>query len=100
MFKKLFSFLSGDPDPRGHYLYVRCEKCGEHLKTRIDKANDLSVRYGERPGQDQYFCRKLLVGEGPCFQKIEVELTYDGNKNLVERKIQGGEFITRDAYQG
>jgi hypothetical protein len=28
-----------------------------------------------------------------CFQRIEVELTFDENRKLVDRQIQGGVFV-------
>ncbi len=99
MFKKLSSLFSGKRDPRGHTIYVVCDRCGETLKTRIDKANDLSIQYGGRQGHDTYFCRKVLIGDGPCFQRIEVELTFDQNKNLIDKEITGGRFISQEEYQ-
>jgi hypothetical protein len=54
-------------------------------------SNDLSVDYdGER---EVYFVRKGLVGSGRCFQQIEVEMKFDGNKNLIEKQISGGQFV-------
>lgn len=99
MFKKLSSLFSSKRDPHGHDVYVVCDRCGEKLKTRINKANDLSIQYGDRQGKDTYFCRKVLIGDGPCFQRIEVELTFDQNKNLIERKITGGSFISQEEYR-
>ncbi len=99
MLKSLFSIFRSDAEPRGYPVYVVCDRCGEYLTTRIDKANDLSIEYGDKPRQDTYFCRKLLVGEGPCYEKIEVELIFDHNKKLVEKSIQGGSFITEEEYQ-
>jgi len=98
MLKNLFSIFRKDSEPRGYPIYVVCDRCGEYLTTRIDKANDLSIEYGDNPRQDTYFCRKLLVGERPCYEKIEVELTFDDNKKLVEKTIQGGSFITEETY--
>lgn len=99
MLKDLFSIFRANSEPRGYPVYVVCDRCGEYLTTRIDKANDLSIEYGDNPRQDTYFCRKLLVGEGPCYEKIEVELTFDHNKKLVQKTIQGGSFISEDTYR-
>ncbi|MFO8036921.1 MAG: hypothetical protein R6U57_09885 [Anaerolineales bacterium] len=99
MFKKLSSLFSSKRDPHGHNVYVVCDRCGEKLKTRINKAHDLSVEYGARQGKDTYFCRKVLIGDGPCFQRIEVKLTFDEHKNLIDKEITGGRFISREEYQ-
>ena len=40
-----------------------------------------------------YFVRKVLIGEGKCFQQIEVELKFDANKQLLEKQIHGGKFV-------
>jgi len=40
-----------------------------------------------------YFIRKVLIGDKYCFERIEVELTFDGSRKLVDRQISGGEFI-------
>jgi hypothetical protein len=48
--------------------------------------------YGSSESDVTYFCRKVLMGEKRCFQQIEVELTFDRNRKLTERKIKGGKF--------
>ena len=35
----------------------------------------------------------MLVGGTGCFQRIEVELTFDKYRKLLDRQISGGEFI-------
>jgi WD40 repeat protein len=78
----------------GRELYpitVRCRRCGETLAVAINLTNDLSQDY-ER---DVFFVRKLISGSGAnrCFQQIEIQLTFDANKRLLEREITGGIFI-------
>jgi len=82
-----------------HCEYVRCDRCGETLTARINLRNDLSLRYGEGREPDTYFCRKGIVGSGLCFQKIEIELTYDKDRNLLDKKINGGTFINKEDYE-
>ena len=72
---------------------VKCNRCGEILHTRIDLRNDLSIEYGDSPTSTTYFCRKMLMGEKRCYQKIEIELTYTNKRKLVSRQISGGEFV-------
>jgi hypothetical protein len=33
------------------------------------------------------------MGSGRCFQQIEVELTFDANRRLLDKQVQGGTFI-------
>jgi phage FluMu protein Com len=77
-----------------YWIKVKCSKCGEIIRTRVDLRNDLSLRFDDK-GKKTYFCRKVLLGAGKqyCFQSVEVTLTFDANRNLIERTISGGEFL-------
>lgn len=93
--KKLVSG-SGVPQPKsepGYWVYVRCKRCGEAIRTRIDLRNDLS--WGDAGGLTVH---KTLVGSRRCFERIEVILTFDDNRQLTERQIERGEFITAEEY--
>ena len=99
-FKKVASFLSATPTEMETLgLYVRCDKCGEALGTRIHLRNDLSPVYGEGGQGGAYFIRKTLMGSKRCFQPIEVELTFDANRKVIAREITGGQFITEEEYE-
>lgn len=94
-FQKL-SRLFFPPSASKDYSYwvtVKCKRCGEQIRARVDLRNDLSTEYGADGGILSYYCRKVLVGEKLCFQQIEVELTFDSNRQLVSREIKGGEFV-------
>jgi hypothetical protein len=99
LFKKLSGLFSapgqrtGGQDKAGYWIAVRCNRCGETLRTRVNLHNDLSIDYGEGGGETTYFCRKVLIGDKLCFQRVEVELTFDAQRNLVDRRITGGEFL-------
>jgi hypothetical protein len=80
-------------DEAGYWIAVRCKRCGETLRTRVNLHNDLSIEYGEGEGDTTYFCRKVLIGDKLCFQRVEVELTFDSQRKLVDRQITGGEFV-------
>jgi hypothetical protein len=91
-FKSLFSGGEGQ-DKTGHYVYVRCDRCGEAIRTRIDMRNDLS-----RLEEGGFVVNKTLVGSQRCFERVEVKLTFDGNRKLIEREIKRGEFITPEEF--
>lgn len=78
-----------------HWVSVKCNRCGEHIRARVDLRNDLSINYSE-DGSPTYFTRKVLMGEGHCFQQIEVELTFDKDRQLTSRQISGGTFVDEE----
>jgi hypothetical protein len=89
--KSLFS--SPGAGDSGYYIYVRCRRCGEVIKTRLDLHNDLSLADG-----GGYVVNKTLMGSQLCFERIEVRLTFDERRQLVDREISRGEFITAEEY--
>lgn len=93
--KKLAGLFSPRKKPEARYYQftVRCHRCGELTTGRADLHNELSVDYGEDGKQENYYVRKVLMGEGYCFQRIEVELFFDKNRRLVHKEIQGGLFV-------
>jgi hypothetical protein len=40
----------------------------------------------------------VIIGSNRCYKPIEVKLTYDGKRQLIDREIDGGSFITQDEY--
>jgi hypothetical protein len=80
------------------WIYVRCGRCGEKIKSRVNLAHDLSVNFGDKEADTTYFTRKVLIGEERCYQLIEVELTYNHRHQLIDRQIKGGEFITEAEF--
>ncbi len=95
IFKKLTGLLAPQPksDAWSYWIDVRCNRCGEEIRARVDLRNDLSIDYGESDANTSYFCRKVLVGSQRCYQQIEVELTFDKDHKLVDKKIRGGKWI-------
>jgi hypothetical protein len=99
--KKLSGFLSssGGSDKAAYWVYARCAWCGEKLRTRVNLYNDLSLNYGEKDSQDNYVCRKTLVGNQHCFRRIEIKLTFNANRKLIDQEIIGGEFISAEEFE-
>lgn len=91
--KSMFIADSGQ-EQEGYWIYVRCHRCGEAIKTRLDLQNNLSPR--EEGG---YIARKTLVGSQLCFERIEVTLIFDENRQLVEREAVRGDFITAEEFE-
>jgi hypothetical protein len=88
----------GVADPMIYWVYVRCDKCGEPLKARVDLRNELSAEFGERREDTVYTTRKVLIGSGRCHAPVEVRLTFDWRRNPLRREISGGSFLTEQEY--
>jgi hypothetical protein len=88
--QKLFGGSPAKPEKRYYTFLTKCLRCGEMIEGRVDLDNDLSVEYEE--GGDVFYARKILMGNGTCFQRLEVELKFNSARKLIERKVIGGEF--------
>jgi len=93
--KKLGRLFSGGSSRSAPLLdvTVRCSRCHEIISGQINLHNDLSLQY--EGDTTRYFCRKGLVGTGEnhCFQQIYIEYTFDASRNMIDRRIEGGEFV-------
>lgn len=94
-FKKMFGWISGSNGPEERYFIyrVKCKRCGEIIEGRIDLTNDLSREYEGK--EELYFVRKVLMGDGSnrCYQKMEVGMKFDTNRNLLEKIVENGAFV-------
>jgi hypothetical protein len=100
--KKIASALSPRGTDEGDVLwvYVRCDKCGETIRTRVDLRHDLTPNYSEEGHVADYGLRKVLIGSQRCFEPIEVRLTFDAQRREISREIAGGQFISKEEYEG
>jgi hypothetical protein len=97
LFKKISNIFTGSnqENKKGSFeIAVKCSRCGEVIRTRIDLANDLSAEYDESGGETSYHCRKVLIGKQGCYVPIEVVLKFDVGRNLTEHQISGGSLLT------
>ena len=100
--RRIFGRPAGreEHDPNAIFLYVRCGKCGERIRLRVDKRHDLMPDYGRGAGDfpEGYILRRDIIGSN-CFQMMQAELYLDRNYNISSQSITGGEFITREEYE-
>ena len=89
-FKKIFTTPSR-PASNFYSFAVKCDRCGEVIEGRVNINNDLSVEY--EGSRNVYFVRKVLMGNGLCFQQIEVELKFSEPRKLLEKHASGGQFV-------
>ena len=93
----LKSIFSGDGElsDAGYWIYVRSRRCKELIKTRVDLRNDLSLQ-----DEGGYLTRKVLIGNNSrCFERVEVTLIFDQNRQLIDHQASGGELISAEAYE-
>lgn len=88
----LKAFTGGGPLPP-FIIKAKCNRCGEILTARVNLANDLSVEYDPSGRPQSFSCRKVLQGNGRCFQSVEVILKFDAQRVLQDREIHGGSFV-------
>ncbi|PJF36977.1 MAG: hypothetical protein CUN49_02705 [Candidatus Thermofonsia Clade 1 bacterium] len=78
----------------GLYYYVRVRRSGEVVRIRINPNNDLSLTDDE----SGYFVRKVAVGTR-SFERVELEVTYDKNRRVIDVQVQGGDLVDQAAYE-
>lgn len=99
--KRLGNSLAGRKPADSHalWVHVRCKRCGEVIATRVSLSSDLSIQYDASGQPGGYHVRKVLVGgTRRCYQPVEVDLTFDAGRRLLNREITGGQFITAEEY--
>ena len=89
----LFKKKSGSakPRPRGGHMdvYVKCEKCGEIIKTHIVLVHELIPTYADKG--PAYTLRKELIGSR-CPNRVHLSMDFDGAKRIISRDVEGGVF--------
>ncbi len=88
-------FASPGSDLNAMWLYVRCARCGTPLAVRVDLRNEPSIDY-ETGG---YVLHKEMM-DSKCFSLMHAEVRFDDKRNVIERKVDRGEFITPEEYRG
>ena len=88
-----------DSSDRGMYYYVRCGKCGEAIRVRVDRANDLAQDFeGDGDTPSGYSSTKGIVGK-KCFRTMSMTIKYDRGGREASRSVDGGDFITKEEYE-
>jgi len=82
------------PPDRGSYYYVRCDRCHQAIRVRVDPAWDLSPDF---EGGGGFGVTKHVIGQ-KCFRPIEVTITFDEKRNEIDKEITGGKFIAEAEY--
>ncbi|MCL4534165.1 MAG: hypothetical protein M1370_03270 [Bacteroidetes bacterium] len=94
--RSLFTGLSSG-DMYAMYIYVRCQRCGEKVRLRMDRRFDLEQEFGENLVTG-YVANKDILGRN-CPNLIRVHIEYDQNFRPRTQEVHGGQLITRQEYE-
>jgi len=88
--KKLFS----DPGTARNFYHfsVKGDRCGEIIQVKVNTDYELSLEIDEA-GISFYICRKVLIGNGHCFQQIICILKFDENRHMIDKQLTDGQFV-------
>ena len=85
--------LGGGGGDVGIYLYVKPTGCDEVVRVRINRNNDLSL---DEDGKS-YRVHKVVMGT-TCFQRVELDLYFNGSRQLKNSEVSGGELVKEADY--
>ena len=85
---------------RAFPIAVRCARCGEVIRLRIDRDHELQSVYapdaeeGDEPVE--FLLRKEIVGDR-CQNLIRFTIHFACDHGLISSEIEGGEFVEETA---
>ena len=93
---------------RGLYRYVRCNRCKDVVRVRINMANEVS-ELSDEPEEDsgeiaatnpaaRYAVSKGVV-DSKCFRPMRLTILFDGRKQELESSVQGGEVVDEAGWE-
>ena len=100
---------SSSPD-RGLYWYVRCNRCQDVVRVRINMANEVSeLDDGTDEEEDggivatnpaaRYVVVKGVV-DSKCYRSMRLTVLFDGRKRELESSVEGGgEVVDQAAWE-
>ena len=68
-------------------VYVKCNRCGEIIKTHIFKGHELYPTYSEEG--PAYTLKKELIGS-KCPNRVQLYMEFDGAKRILSQDVTGG----------
>ncbi len=102
---RLFGRSSGkgaspEGDQYASFYYLRCNRCGEVIRVRIDRRWDLEQEFDEGGGDAAtgYAARKEVMGT-KCFQMLRLTVQYDRGYHETDKELSGGTFVGREEYE-
>ena len=93
---------------RGLYWYVRCNRCQDVVRVRINMSSEVS-EISDEPEDDpdvsrpdnpaaRYIVTKGVV-DSKCFRKMQLTILFDGRRRELESAVEGGEVVDEAAWE-
>lgn len=79
------------------WLYVRCARCGEKIRIRINRNTDAQQEYDESGRHTHAYLRKEILGNH-CPNLMSVELQLDTSGRVIEQQAEGCVIIDEQEY--
>jgi hypothetical protein len=92
------AFGGGEQGDGGLYFYLRCARCGDLVRVRVNLASELQQEFENDDFPVAYTVRKMVVDQR-CFRPIEVILRFDNRRRERSREIDGGVFLSQEEYE-
>jgi hypothetical protein len=93
---------------RGLYWYVRCNRCQDVVRVRVNMANEVSELSDEpEEGAERveptnpaarYVVTKGVV-DSKCFRPMRLTILFDGRRRELESHVDGGEIVDEAAWE-
>lgn len=95
---RLFGRL-GSPAPSASilWIYVRCARCGEKIRIRVNRNTDAVQEYDESGRFTHYRLRKEILGNN-CPSLMAVELNFDQAGRIVDQQAERCTIIDEQAF--
>ena len=87
-----------DPTAPAFIMAVQCARCGEVIRSRVEKSLQVEAEYDDNnlddnePRPTGYILRKEMVG-AKCQNLIHVVIRLDAQRMCISRQVEGGELL-------
>ncbi len=96
-FKTISNLFKNSRDSDILSYEIKCAKCGEKIKIRINPKTDLSRVFEESaPESASYVLKKEALGNN-CQNIMNITCYYDLSYGEISREISSGKFVDKDA---
>ena len=98
---------AGQSVDRGLYRYVRCNRCRDVVRVRINMSSEVS-EISDEPEEDggvsrpenpaaRYAVTKGVV-DSKCFRPMRLTILFDGRRRELESSVDGGTVVDEAAW--
>ena len=89
----------GTGDRNAMFLYVRCTRCRDVVRVRVNMANEPAQEFAEGGDTVNGYVLNKTVVDSKCFRPIPVTIRFDSRRREQGREIEGGEFVDQEEFE-